>query len=271
MFYPAEGWKFSAEKEWLFSTPKYSGWLCGMKTVKCNIVSSVMSEQRAEVWVWAALPLPPGSKLYFVVKLKMTMLWTTIKKQFLTFGDFKAGAKTWVGREGGGWHGSVCTCVSAGAGSSSFSVSLPQSPRLASLRGTSEGPKLCWQSVLSRLMCRVRHTPLTPASCSPAATPVSPAFRMQRSCCCSPLARQPCLGTWPVALIHSPLWPPCKDRALTSPQGSPQAAPLGALPLCLHGQQNTSWKGALEGWGPTSCRKRGTANPKLYQLWLCLR
>lgn len=138
---------------------------------------------------------------------------------------------------------------------SSFSVTLPQSPRLTSLRGTSGGPKLCRQSILSRLACQARYTPLTPASRSLAARLVSPAFRMQR-CRRSPLlVWQPCCGTWPAAQICSPCPPagpgscdppPLRTGLCLQPSPLPRAAPRqnlgGALPVRLQGQQNTNWE-----------------------------
>lgn len=160
------------------------------------------------------------------------------KNLFSHLGSLKLALK--LVRQGGGWRGSVRVCVSVGVGSSSFSATFPQSPRLASLGGTAGGPKSCQQSILSRLACWVWYTPLTPASRSPAAGLVPLAFRMQ--CCCrSPSsARQPCRGTWPAVLMCPLAGPGSCDTA--SPQGSPQAAPWGTLPVRLQGQQNTNWR-----------------------------
>lgn len=168
-----------------------------------------------------------SSKLYFLVYFLFTIMKDVCvldrhKACVLTSLAFKAGAKTGVVREGGGWHGCVCTRVLAGVGSSSFSVTFLQSPRLAPLRGTSGVPKLCQQSILSQLACQAWCSPLTPASCSPAARPVSgisDAVPLLLSCLAALL--------WDMAL---PCWPaaPCFPCA-SSPHCSPVQSPGSTL------------------------------------------
>lgn len=152
----------------------------------------------------------------------------------------------------------MCMSVSAGAGSSSFSVTLPHSPRLASLRGTSGGPKLCWQSILSRLACQVRYTPLTPASRSPAARLVSPAFC--RQCCCrSPLpARQPCHGTWLAVLICSPLSPS---------EAGELCPPLQRTGLCQRPSPPPRAASRQHLAGPFQCVCKDNKTPTGRELW----
>lgn len=118
----------------------------------------------------------------------------------------------------------MCMGVSAGVGSSSFAVTLPQSPRLVSLKGPPHF-RCSAAAALLRLLCGpvIGHGWPCPsaAPCPLAGLVISD----------PPCSRQGCAGR------------PCLS------QGSSQAAPAsvfgrGALPVCLQGQQ-TPTRGEL--------------------------
>lgn len=248
--------------------------------MKCNIVGTVISgygDLRFEFGL-----LCPLTKLYFVVKWKVTMFRTTIKIFFNIWG-FKAGAKTRVARERRvEGAAALCACVCQRERDAALSLSPSRSPRGWHL---SEVPQVALNYAGGpscqgwRAKCDTRHW-------LPLHAPLQPDRRLRHFGCSAAAALlclfgSPAAGRGPAARICSPCPPagpgscdpPAADGAVPQPSPLPRAAPrqnLGGPFQCVC-KDNKTPTGSAGGLRSLLLPEKGHCQRQTTSAtWLCL-